>query len=71
MLKQLNRTLVEPFEIPSRTAETKESFTGNTLTWDKLKAKSKTIFSKELVFMLSVSAVWFFAFFYFVLYVWS
>ena len=71
MPKQLNSTLVEPFEIPSRTAEPKEDITGNRLTWDVLKAKSKTLFSKELVFMLSVSTIWFFAFFYFVLYVFT
>ena len=71
MLNQLNKTLVEPFEIPARTAEVKEKFTGNRLTWDLIKAKSKALFSKELVFMLAVSTIWFVAFFYFVLFVFT
>ena len=71
MLKQLNKTLVEPFEIPSKTVETKENYTGDSLSWDVLKSKSKSLFSPDLVFMLSVSAIWFFAFFYFILYVFT
>ena len=71
MLNQLNKTLVEPFEIPSKSVETKENYTGDRLSWDVLKSKSKALFSPDLVFMLSVSAIWFFAFFYFVLYVFT
>ena len=64
MSKQLNKSLVEPFEILSRIAKSKEDFSGNKLTWDVLKAKSKTLFSKDLVLMLFVSTIWFFAIFY-------
>jgi hypothetical protein len=68
----LNRTIAEPFGIPSKTIHNKESYYKfSDLSWDRIKEKSKTLFTKELVFMLSVSAAWFLTFLYFVLYVFT
>jgi len=72
MSDNLNRTIAEPFGIPSKTADNKESYYKfSDLSWDRIKEKSKTLFTKELVFMLSVSTAWFLTFFYFILYVFT
>jgi hypothetical protein len=72
MTKQFNSTLVEPFEAPSKAREYKEStHKSHELSWDEIKEKAKSYFTKELVFMLSVSTAWFIAFLYFVLYVFT
>ena len=72
MSDNLNRTIAEPFVIPSKTTDNKESYYKfSDLSWDRIKEKSKTLFTKELVFMLSVSTAWFLTFFYFILYVFT
>jgi hypothetical protein len=72
MLKQFDSTIVEPIDAPSKAREYKESIPKTyELSWDEIKEKAKSYFSKELVFMLSVSAAWFATFLYFVLYVFT
>ena len=72
MSDNLNRTIAEPFGIPSKTTDNKESYYKfSDLSWDRIKEKSKTLFTKELVFMFSLSTAWFLTFFYFILYVFT
>ena len=73
MIKNLNRTLVEPFGIPSKTSQRNKSFNkSGDINRERFRENLKTLLmEKELVFMLSISSVWFFAFLYFVLYVFT
>jgi len=72
MIKNLNRTIAEPFGIPSKTGEQDKSYNKlSDINWESVKEKIKALFSKELLFMLSMSCIWFFVFFYFVLYVFT
>ena len=71
MPEQLTKPRVKPAKKPSRTFETSEKFTGNRIDWSILEAKNEKLSSGELVFMLSVSTIWFFAFFYSVLYIFT
>lgn len=72
MIKNLNRTIAEPFGIPSKTGEQDKSNNKlSDINWESVKEKTKKLFSKELLFMLSMSCIWFFAFIYFVLYVFT
>jgi hypothetical protein len=67
MEKQFNSTIVEPIDAPTF----KESTSTQEFNWDAVKEQIKSNFSKELVFMLSVSTAWFAAFVYCVLYVFT
>ena len=73
MIKNLNRTIVEPFGIPSKTSKRNESFNkSGDINRERFRENLKTpLMEKGLVFMLTVSSFWFFAFLYFILYVFT
>jgi hypothetical protein len=71
MIKQFNSTIAETIEAPVKTKEYKESTNKQEFDWAAVKEQIKSNFSKELVFMLSVSTAWFAAFVYCVLYVFT
>ena len=62
-MKQFNGTVTEPYSIPSKTKEKDKSNNKyNHINWDSFEEETKILFSKELVFMFSVSTVWFITF---------
>ena len=71
MIKQFNSTIVEPIDASAKSREFKESTRTQEMNWEAVKAQIKSNFSKELTFMLSVSAAWFAAFVYCLLYVFT
>ena len=71
MIKQFNSTIAEPIEAPVKNREYEKGTRTQEFNWEAIKEQIKSNFSKELVFMLSVSAAWFAAFIYFVLYVFT
>ena len=71
MIEQFDSAIAEPIEAPVRTREFEEETRTQEFNWEAVKEQLKSNFSKELVFMLSVSTAWFAAFVYCVLYVFT
>ena len=71
MEKQFSSTIAEPIEAPVKTREFEERTRTQEFNWEAVRDQLKANFSKELVFMLSVSTAWFAAFVYCILYVFT
>ena len=72
MKKSINGTVLEPFGIlAGDAAKSKKYERVHSLSKTNILDKYNILKEKELLFMLSMSAIWFFAFFYFVLYVFT
>ncbi len=72
MKKSINGTVLEPFGILVGDAAKSEKYEKvHTRSKRNILEKYNILKEKELFFMLSMSFIWFFAFFYFVIYVFT
>ena len=72
MKKSMNGTVLEPFgNIARDVAKSKKYEKVNDRSKSSIIEKHNILKEKELLFLLSMSFIWFIAFFYFVLYVFT
>lgn len=71
MKKSNNVTVLEPSDIAGDVTKSKKYERVHDLSKSNILEKYNIFKEKELLFMLSMSFIWFFAFFYFVLYVFT
>ncbi len=72
MKNSMNGTVLEPSGIIAGNVDKSRKYERvHTLSKTNIIGKHNILKEKELLFMLSMSFIWFFAFFYFVLYVFT